>query len=178
MIHPSYVELMDVVNHEVEKTGEDPVVNSRYSIVTATAKRARQLIAGDEPLDPFEKKVKPLSIAVDELYNGELKILTDDEVVAGEEQKKIWEAEMARLQAEREALEAAERAKERAEAAAKAEEEPEEADGTDAEAATDDADAAAGDTYAFDDELPEVPDNADEADEADDVAAEPDTEVA
>ena len=44
MIHPSYVELMKVVNDEGE-IGEEPVVNSRYSIVLATAKRARQIIA-------------------------------------------------------------------------------------------------------------------------------------
>lgn len=45
MIHPSYVELMKVVNDNVE-IGEEPVVNSRYSIVCATAKRARQIIDG------------------------------------------------------------------------------------------------------------------------------------
>ena len=49
MIHPSYVELMKVVNDEGE-IGEEPVVNSRYSIVLATAKRARQIIAGAKPL--------------------------------------------------------------------------------------------------------------------------------
>ena len=49
MIHPSYVELMKVVNDGVE-IGEEPVVNSRYSIVIAAAKRARQIIAGDEPM--------------------------------------------------------------------------------------------------------------------------------
>ena len=49
MLHPSYTDLMKVVNSEVEP-GEAPVVNSRYSIVMATAKRARQIIAGDEPL--------------------------------------------------------------------------------------------------------------------------------
>ena len=48
MIHPSYVELMKVVNEGAE-IGEEPVVNSRYSIVLATAKRARQIIAGAEP---------------------------------------------------------------------------------------------------------------------------------
>ena len=47
MLHPSYTDLMKVVNSEVEP-GEAPVVNSRYSIVMATAKRARQIIAGDE----------------------------------------------------------------------------------------------------------------------------------
>ena len=48
MIHPSYVELMKVVNDGVE-IGEEPVVNSRYSIVIAAAKRARQIIAGEWP---------------------------------------------------------------------------------------------------------------------------------
>ena len=46
MLHPSYTDLMKVVNSEVEP-GEEPVVSSRYSIVMATAKRARQLIAGE-----------------------------------------------------------------------------------------------------------------------------------
>ena len=57
--------------------GEEPVVNSRYSIVIAAAKRARQIIAGDEPM--AEKKVcpKPLSIAVEELYEGKVKILPE-----------------------------------------------------------------------------------------------------
>ena len=49
MLHPSYTDLMTVVNSEVEP-GEEKVVNSRYSIVLATAKRARQLIDGDEAL--------------------------------------------------------------------------------------------------------------------------------
>ena len=77
MIHPSYVELMKVVNNDVE-IGEEPVVNSRYSIVIATAKRARQIIAGDEPL-VTAKVDKPLSIAVEELNQGKIKILGDDE---------------------------------------------------------------------------------------------------
>ena len=49
MLHPSYTDLMKVVNNEVEP-GEAPVVNSRYSIVMATSRRARQIIAGEEPL--------------------------------------------------------------------------------------------------------------------------------
>ncbi len=77
MLHPSYTDLMEVINSEVEP-GEEKVVNSRYSIVLATAKRARQIIAGSEPLVKDDGK-KPLSIAVDELYNSEIKILTDDD---------------------------------------------------------------------------------------------------
>ena len=48
MIHPSYVELMQVVNSDQTEIGEEPVINSRYSIVIATAKRARQIIGGDD----------------------------------------------------------------------------------------------------------------------------------
>ena len=50
MLHPSYTELMDKINGE-ENRGEEPAINSRYSIVIATSKRARELIAGKEPLE-------------------------------------------------------------------------------------------------------------------------------
>ncbi len=77
MLHPSYSDLMKVVNSEVEP-GEAPVVNSRYSIVMATSKRARQIIGGEEPLINI-KEAKPLSIAVEELNQGKIKILSDEE---------------------------------------------------------------------------------------------------
>ncbi|MBR1391845.1 MAG: DNA-directed RNA polymerase subunit omega [Lachnospiraceae bacterium] len=77
MIHPSYVELMKVVNDKNVEIGEEPVVNSRYSIVIAASKRARQLIAGDDPLVDGRGK-KPLSIAVEELYRGNVKIMGED----------------------------------------------------------------------------------------------------
>lgn len=84
MLHPSYTELMEKVNSEVDE-GEVPVVNSRYSIVLATAKRARQLIAGAKPLITPDCP-KPLSIAVDELYQSKIRILSDDEAAALEEE--------------------------------------------------------------------------------------------
>ena len=77
MIHPSYVELMEKVNENVE-VGEEPVVNSRYTIVAATAKRARQIIDGAEPLINYQKGEKPLSIAVNELNEGAIKIINED----------------------------------------------------------------------------------------------------
>ena len=79
MIHPSYVDLMKVVNKDVEE-GETPVINSRYSIVMATAKRARQIVDGDEPLVRVSRGEKPLSTAVAELNEGEIRILAEDEV--------------------------------------------------------------------------------------------------
>ena len=82
MLHPSYSDLMKVVNSEAEDA-EHPVINSRYSIVLATAKRARQIVSGDEPLvlatsrDGSPKKA--LSMAVEELSKGSVKILSEDE---------------------------------------------------------------------------------------------------
>ena len=67
MLHPSYTDLMKVVNQDVEE-GATKIVNSRYSIVLATAKRARQIIDGE----------KPLSIAIDELNSGKIKIIAED----------------------------------------------------------------------------------------------------
>ena len=77
MLHPSYFELMQKVNDGVE-VGEEPVVNSRYSIVIATSQRARQLIDGAESRVKATPGKKPLSIAVDELYSGDIKILNED----------------------------------------------------------------------------------------------------
>lgn len=77
MLRPSYSDLIDAVNSEVEP-GEQPVVQSRYSIVLATAKRARQLIAGEEAMVPAPPEKKPLSVAVEELYKGKVKIVSED----------------------------------------------------------------------------------------------------
>lgn len=77
MLHPSYSDLMEAVNSNVEP-GEQPVVQSRYSIVIAAAKRARQLIAGDEPLVRGAAGKKPLSTAVQELYEQKVTILPEE----------------------------------------------------------------------------------------------------
>ena len=105
MLHPSYTELIAAVNKNAAE-GEEPVVNSRYSIVIATAKRARQLIAGEEPLVDADEKKKPLSIAVDELYDGKVQILPEAE--EEEEAKEGWTEEYETEEEEEEALEARE----------------------------------------------------------------------
>lgn len=87
MIHPSYVELMQVVNNDSTVIGEEPVVNSRYSIVIAASKRARQIIGGDEPMIAGASGRKPLSVAVQELYEGKVKIVSEDD----ESDKKEWQ---------------------------------------------------------------------------------------
>ena len=76
MLHPSYTDLMNIVNGDVEE-GEEPVISSRYSIVMATAKRARQIIGGEEPLVEI-KQDKPLSIAIEELVEVKIKIMPED----------------------------------------------------------------------------------------------------
>ena len=102
MLHPSYADLIKVVNSGVEE-GEDPVVSSRYSIVMATSKRARQIIAGDDELVDGKGK-KPLSVAVEELNQGKIQILTDE---PAEETEKDAETEVSGAETEPEAEEAA-----------------------------------------------------------------------
>ena len=76
MLHPSYSDPMKVVNSEVEE-GEAPVVNSRYSIVMAASKRARQLISGEDAYADCESG-KPLSTAIEELNESRIKILNEE----------------------------------------------------------------------------------------------------
>ena len=102
MIHPSYVDLMQVVNKGVEE-GETPVINSRYSIVMATAKRARQIVDGDEPLIDADEGDKPLSIAVEELNQEKIRILAENEPAedeAAEETGEISKEEVSEMQDE------------------------------------------------------------------------------
>lgn len=112
MLHPSYLELMEVANQGVEE-GEQPVVESRYSIVKAAAERAKQIIdsrsieekilKGPEGMEdsltheeeyklrlgtPFVARsngVKPLSVAVEELYEGKVKIVSNEEEISEDE---------------------------------------------------------------------------------------------
>ncbi len=77
MLHPSYSDLMKVANSEVEE-GEHPVVNSRYSIVMATSKRARQLVNGRPTTIKDADTRKPLSVAIEELEKGDIKILAEE----------------------------------------------------------------------------------------------------
>ncbi|MBQ4283784.1 MAG: DNA-directed RNA polymerase subunit omega [Lachnospira sp.] len=108
MLHPSYSELMSVINSGVEE-GEQPVVSSRYSIVKATAARAKEIIDArtveerasklqDKDHGPMltnaEKRtikmgtplidgtdgVKPLTVAVKELYAGKYTIVSNTDM--------------------------------------------------------------------------------------------------
>ena len=68
-----------------------PTVNSRYSIVLATAKRARQLIAGEEAYVESKGK-KPLSIAVEEVSKGFVTIEPETEAEEPAEESEVEEA--------------------------------------------------------------------------------------
>ena len=60
-------------------------ISSIIKVRSNFAKRARQLIAGAEPLVPNAADKKPLSVAIDELYKGEVKIVaaeSDEETIA------------------------------------------------------------------------------------------------
>lgn len=72
MLQPSYSELMDKLN---EMNNGQNQINSRYSIVIAVAKRARQINNGEEVLIENKEDRKAVSIAVDELYSGKIKII-------------------------------------------------------------------------------------------------------
>lgn len=78
MIHPSYSELIQAINNNAEEDDNTMMLNSRYSLVLATSKRARQLIAGAEPMVKGAAGKKPLSVAIDEFYQGQVKIVADN----------------------------------------------------------------------------------------------------
>ena len=65
MLRPTYNDLIESMNRNREE-GELEV-QSRYSVVIASAKRARQLIDGEEPWIKGEEGKKPLSVAIEEI---------------------------------------------------------------------------------------------------------------
>lgn len=70
MLRPSYTDLLEVFNRDTD----DITLGSRYTIVIAAAKRARQLVDHAEPLVDGIKVDKPVSVAVNELYQGKIKV--------------------------------------------------------------------------------------------------------
>jgi len=70
MLRPSYSELMGILN---DSNDVDSEITSRYTIVIAAAKRARQIIDGAIPMCQTSTD-KSVSIAVEEMYQGKLKI--------------------------------------------------------------------------------------------------------
>lgn len=71
MLHPSYSELIDVLNQDADV---DHQITSRYSIVIAVSKRARQLVDNAPRLTDYDESGKAVSIAVNEMYNKAIKV--------------------------------------------------------------------------------------------------------
>lgn len=80
MLRPSYSDLLEVISEETN----DITLGSRYTIVVAAAKRARELIANYDPLIKNIDVNKPVSIAVNELYEGKIRV-QHGESVEGED---------------------------------------------------------------------------------------------
>ena len=76
MLRPSYTELMELLNSDPEM---DSKISSRYTIVIAVAKRARQLIAGAEKMVFDTATDKAVSVAVNEMNKGLVKVKTMSE---------------------------------------------------------------------------------------------------
>jgi len=68
MLEPSYTQIMNKLNEDPEAQK----VTSRYSIIIAAARRARQLV--DNQDEAALNGQKPITIAVNELYQGKMKI--------------------------------------------------------------------------------------------------------
>jgi len=73
MLRPSYNQIINTVNERTKDTDIE-AIDSRFSIIVACAKRARQIIDGDEVLAKATIE-KPLSTAVKEVFDGKIGIL-------------------------------------------------------------------------------------------------------
>lgn len=87
MLRPSYSDLLDVITQDAE----DITIGSRYTIVIAAAKRARQLVDHANPLVDEIKVNKPVSIAINELYEGKIKVRQGQPVAEKEEKGELAE---------------------------------------------------------------------------------------
>ncbi|MCL2202827.1 MAG: DNA-directed RNA polymerase subunit omega [Defluviitaleaceae bacterium] len=79
MLRPSYSELMETINTNELMSSK---ITSRYTIVLAAAKRARQIIDGANPLT-YAPTDRAVSIAVKEMIEGKLLLTVTDEILDG-----------------------------------------------------------------------------------------------
>ena len=84
MIHPSYTELMAVINSEVEE-GEQPLVQSRYSIVKATANRAKEIIDARS----VEEKIAKARIEASNKEKDKDKDKVEEKRISKEDERKL-----------------------------------------------------------------------------------------
>ena len=84
MLHPSYSDLMAVANSEVED-GEQPVVQSRYSIVKATANRAKEIIDARS----VEEKIAKARIEASNKEKEKEKDKVEEKSISKEDERKL-----------------------------------------------------------------------------------------
>ena len=84
MIHPSYTELMAVINSEVEE-GEQPLVQSRYSIVKATANRDKEIIDARS----VEEKIAQARIEASNKEKDKEKDKVEEKSISKEDERKL-----------------------------------------------------------------------------------------
>jgi len=78
LLTPSYSELMETLNTDMD----DSKITSRYTIVLAVAKRAREIIDGSQPLT-YAPTDRAVSIAVKEMGEGKIKINAEADMLDG-----------------------------------------------------------------------------------------------
>lgn len=74
MFEPSGQELIKIANESI--TNENEKVKSKYTVIIAAAKRARQLVANDD--ERVAGGANPLTVAVNEMKKKEVKILKEN----------------------------------------------------------------------------------------------------
>ena len=74
MLRPSYSDLLEILEEQAQDHEQSDIIGSRYTVVIAAAKRARQLVDNADPLVSNSRVNKPVSIAVNELYAGKIKV--------------------------------------------------------------------------------------------------------
>ena len=74
MFEPSAQKLIDVANESI--LNENEKIKSKYTMIIATAKRARQLV--DEKDERVENGKNALTIAVEEIESKMVKVIPDN----------------------------------------------------------------------------------------------------
>lgn len=74
MFEPSAQKLINVANESIQDENEK--INSRYTMIIAAAKRARQLV--DEKDQRVENGKNALTIAIDEIENKIVRVIPSD----------------------------------------------------------------------------------------------------
>ena len=70
MFEPSGQELINIANESI--LSENEKIKSKYTVVIAAAKRARQLV--DDKDERVEEGANPLTVAIEEIKNKEVRI--------------------------------------------------------------------------------------------------------